>query len=61
MGALLSMVLGIVSWIIFEFYEISWPSLIPATLISTGAMIAGSLVWPKKQKNNDQNRDQTIE
>lgn len=60
-GALLSMVLGIVSWIIFEFYETSWPSLIPATLISTGAMIAGSLVWPKKQKNNDQNRDQTIE
>lgn len=49
-GALLSMVLGIVSWIIFELYEITWPSLVPATLISTGAMIAGSYLWPNHKK-----------
>jgi SSS family transporter len=47
-GALLSMVLGILTWIIFEFYETSWPSLVPATLVSVAAMIAGSFIWPKK-------------
>lgn len=47
-GALLSMVLGILTWIIFEFYETSWPSLVPATLVSMAAMIAGSIIWPKK-------------
>lgn len=53
MGALLSMVLGMLAWIIFEFYETSWPSLVPATLVSITAMIAGSLLWPDKLKNND--------
>lgn len=52
-GALLSMVLGIVTWIIFEFYETDWPSLVPATLVSMAAMVAGSFIWPKKQ-NYDQ-------
>jgi solute:Na+ symporter, SSS family len=47
-GALLSMVLGIVTWIIFEFYETDWPSLVPATLVSMAAMVAGSFIWPKK-------------
>lgn len=47
-GALLSMVLGIATWIIFEFYETAWPSLVPATLISLAAMVAGSFIWPKK-------------
>ncbi len=47
-GALLSMVLGILTWVIFEFYETSWPSLVPATLVSMAAMIAGSIIWPKK-------------
>jgi Na+/pantothenate symporter len=47
-GALLSMVLGIVTWIIFEFYETAWPSLVPATLVSMAAMVAGSFIWPKK-------------
>jgi SSS family transporter len=48
-GALLSMVLGMLTWIIFEFYETSWPSLVPATLVSVLAMVLGSLVWPDKQ------------
>ncbi|MGC1240586.1 MAG: sodium:solute symporter family protein [Chryseosolibacter sp.] len=59
-GALLSMVLGIVTWIIFEFYETSWPSLVPATLISMAAMIAGSFIWPKR-KEHDKNRAQSFE
>jgi SSS family solute:Na+ symporter len=47
-GAMLSMILGMVSWIIFEFLETQWPSLVPATLISLVAMVAGSLIWPNK-------------
>lgn len=53
-GALLSMVLGMLTWIIFEFYDTSWPSLVPATLIGMAAMVAGSLIWPKKTEH-DQN------
>ena len=50
-GALLSMVLGMFTWIIFEFYETSWPSLVPATLVSVGAMVAGTFLWPKKTEH----------
>jgi Na+/pantothenate symporter len=59
-GALLSMVLGMLTWIIFEFYETTWPSLVPALGVSILAMIAGSFVWPKNE-NHDKNRTQTIE
>ncbi len=59
-GALLSMVLGIVTWIIFEIYETSWPSLVPATLSSLLAMIAGSLIWPRAEMN-DENRVKSFE
>ena len=48
-GALLSMVLGIVTWIIFEIYETSWPSLVPATLVSLLAMVVGSIMWPRPE------------
>lgn len=47
-GALLSMVLGMLTWIIFEFYETNWPSLVPATVVSVAAMVVGSFIWPKK-------------
>ncbi len=47
-GALLSMVLGILTWIIFEIYETSWPSLVPATLVSFVGMMIGSWMWPMK-------------
>ena len=46
-GALLSMVFGMITWIIFENYGTSWPSLVPATLASLIGMIAGSLIWPR--------------
>jgi solute:Na+ symporter, SSS family len=48
-GALLSMVFGMITWIIFEVYETGWPSLIPATIISVALMILGSLVWPVRK------------
>lgn len=60
-GALLSMVSGMITWIIFEVYGTSWPSLIPATLVSLAGMIAGSLIWPTKKKDYDQNRNQPVE
>ncbi|HEY9490029.1 MAG TPA: sodium:solute symporter family protein [Chryseosolibacter sp.] len=52
-GALLSMMLGMLTWIIFEFYNTAWPSLVPATLVSIGAIVAGSLIWPDKGKRYD--------
>jgi Na+/proline symporter len=54
-GALLAMVLGIITWIIFEVLDTSWPSQVPATIVSFMGMILGSLIWPKTIKSNDQN------
>jgi SSS family solute:Na+ symporter len=59
-GALLAMVVGMLAWIIFEVWETAWPSLIPATLASTAALISGSLIWPNRNKN-DNNTTQSIE
>ena len=60
-GALLSMVCGIATWIIFEVLNTSWPSLVPALLVSLFAMVAGSLVWPSNKKEDDKDRDQQTE
>jgi SSS family solute:Na+ symporter len=49
-GALSGMVVGMLTWIIFEAFESTWPSLVPATCISVIATIAGSLIWPKTEK-----------
>lgn len=46
-GALLSMVLGLITWIIFEVFKTDWPGLVPATIVSAIGMIIGSLIWPK--------------
>ncbi|HEY0654863.1 MAG TPA: sodium:solute symporter family protein [Chryseosolibacter sp.] len=54
-GAMASMVVGMLSWIIFEAYETSWPTLVPATLLSVVAMIIGSLGWPQKEEKHDKN------
>jgi len=48
-GAFFSMVLGMITWIIFEVYETEWPSLVPATLVSLLGMIAASLIWPNER------------
>lgn len=60
-GAMASMVVGMLSWIIFEVYETGWPSLVPATLLSIAAMVIGSLGWPANKENDDKDRAQSIE
>lgn len=52
-GALLSMISGIATWIVFEIYETEWPSLLPATLVSFVALICGSLWTQEKAHDND--------
>jgi len=47
-GALLSMMVGMATWVFFEVYETEWPSLLPATLASFLALIFGSLLTQKK-------------
>jgi SSS family solute:Na+ symporter len=44
------MVAGMITWIIFEAIETSWPSLMPATVVSLLAMIAGSYAWPQEEE-----------
>lgn len=46
-GALLSMVLGIASWLYFQYFPIDIPSLVPAVVVSCVAMVVGSLVFKK--------------
>ncbi len=60
-GALASMVLGMVTWIIFEFSDTWWPSLVPATAVSIAAMVVGSYWWPERYRKDDQDRTQSIE
>jgi len=60
-GALLSMVFGMLMWIIFEVYETGWPGMIPATIVSITFMIVGSLLWPSKQPQHDNHRTQPVE
>ncbi len=60
-GALAGMVLGMITWIIFEACETTWPSLVPATIVSVMATVAGSLGWPQPKRNHDKDRTQTIE
>jgi solute:Na+ symporter, SSS family len=55
MGAILSMILGIVTWVIFTMFETGWPALVPATFISFVALMAGSLYFPDKVKQYDKN------
>jgi Na+/pantothenate symporter len=54
-GALLSMVSGVLVWMVFEFYKTTWPSLVPALLVSLLVMITGSYIWPKIAIVNDNN------
>lgn len=60
-GALLSMVLGMITWIIFEVCDTSWPSLVPATIVSLLGMLAGVYFWPAKFKKYGKDRDQSFE
>jgi len=48
-GALLAMVLGTLTLAFFSFYDVGWPALLPATLVSFLAMIGGSLFLKTKE------------
>ena len=48
-GALLAMVLGTLTLGFFSFYDVGWPALLPATLVSFLAMIGGSLFLKTKE------------
>jgi len=39
-----------ITWIIFEVWDTSWPSLVPATAVSLLGMLAGVYFWPAKFK-----------
>lgn len=47
-GALLSMVMGITSWLYFQYFPLEIPSLVPAVIISCIAMVGGSLIFKTK-------------
>jgi SSS family transporter len=57
LGALFSMVFGMVAWIIFEAFDTSWPSLIPATGFSLMGMLTGVMVSRNEKKEYDQDRN----
>ena len=47
-GALASMLSGLLAYIIFENMDLDYPSLVPATIVSLFAMLVGSLIPGKK-------------
>jgi len=48
-GALLSMIMGTVTWLVMNRFDLAWPSLVPALIVSISIMVVGSLVWKDKQ------------
>jgi Na+/proline symporter len=54
-GALLAMVLGLVTWLAAKQLDSSWPGLVPAVLVSILAMIGGSLFWKDKEVKHGEN------
>ncbi len=52
-GAIASMVTGLSAWVVYKwFYPIDIPALVPATLISIGSLIFGSILWDKLKMKN---------
>ncbi len=49
-GAILSMVAGMVTWIIFEIFPLPVPALVPAVLVGLVTMVAGSILLRKEFK-----------
>jgi len=53
-GAMLSMVTGLLTWLFFKWiYPIDIPGLVPATLVSIGSLIIGSILWPINKQGDD--------
>lgn len=48
-GAVLSMVVGMLTWFYFEYFPLSVPALVPATLMSMIAFLLGSMVIPDQK------------
>lgn len=48
-GALLAMVMGTTTWFVVNRFDLSWPSLVPALIVSILIMVVASLVWKDKQ------------
>lgn len=52
-GAIAAMVTGLSAWVVYKwFYPIDIPALVPATLISIGSLIFGSILWDKLKLKN---------
>lgn len=58
-GAVISMVGGMVSWVIFEIFPTEIPALVPSVVISFLGMVLGSVFFREK-KVYDQNRVEAI-
>lgn len=48
-GAILSMVIGMAAWLYFEYFPLSVPALVPATLMSMIALLLGSILIPDQR------------
>ncbi len=55
-GAMASMIGGLLAWIFFRVYKISIPALVPAVLISLGTFILLSLLYPDTETRDDKSR-----
>ncbi len=53
-GAILSMMLGMATWIFYALYPLEIPALVPAVAVSFIAMVVGSLIWPAKKFHTSQ-------
>ena len=49
-GAIISMIAGMVTWIMFEIYPLAVPAFVPAVLVGLIAMVAGSILLRKEFK-----------
>ena len=59
-GALLSMVVGGISWLYFEFWPVEIPSIILGGLMSGAAMLVGSWMYPDDRGKNFKELQQVI-
>ena len=55
-GAMASMIGGLLAWIFFQVYKISIPALVPAVLISLGTFVLLSLLYPDTETRDDKSR-----
>lgn len=54
-GAIISMVAGMLTWVVAEIVKLDIPSLVPAVGIGFITMIAGSVIWTDRKETDDKN------